>query len=554
MSRKPLLIVFVAVLVLAIFALMFRLPLGGETGGHVTCYVHVKVVGNGLVNGSLEGTYEVPCGASILLTGEPGEGWHLSSWLVNGVSHSAMPNLEVKVAGNTTVTALFEKNTYTVMITCTVPRGKALINGSLIDLPYSAELPYGSQLVVEPAELEGYRPLNHTITLRVTHSTEVRLVYEKLCRASIKRSLCPVYVNSTPYDAPVNVTVECGSKVSLKTCPYGYNESHFWEVSGWLVNGSFVEGGEVWVDVAGDLWVEPVFDIVESGGRVLVAADVPNASAYVNGELVELPHVAPAPSVVEGVFEVPYNETHSYWLAWYWVEEENKTWWWSYGINGSKLCVEKPAKVTLHYVLGLKGLPYVAGVIYPEDWNISYCSLYDYYVENGWVKINNSRPGVGCENCRWGDLILELSDKYGYIYIEAEGVGVEEGMWFEVVWMVSEMKEYKDLLTLHNFHWDVRPGYSRIVMLVNLSKVRECWEQGKIEECSWDYRKEFLPICEQDGKPCYDPWEKGVGVSSRFVPPKGEEYCKIPLSLFEMLLVEASYVKWVRYRIVGVTP
>ena len=99
-----------------------------------------------------------------------------------------------------------------------------------------------------------------------------------------------------------------------------------------------------------------------------------------------LPKCLPVPVTVEFPLEGPaINSTHRYWLAWYWIEENGSKWWWSPGINGSKLRINRPANVTLHYVLGLKELPYVLKVYKWPQAHIKYAGL-KVWIEDGWAK------------------------------------------------------------------------------------------------------------------------------------------------------------------------
>ena len=116
-----------------------------------------------------------------------------------------------------------------------------------------------------------------------------------------------------------------------------------------------------------------------------------------------LPKCLPAPVTVEFPIEGPaINGTHRWWLAWYWVEENGSKWWWSPGINGTKLHITKPANVTLHYLPGLKNLPYVKRVVeFPDGYFNGSCPLNpgkaieDYRLEHGWLHVYNPRK------CAW---------------------------------------------------------------------------------------------------------------------------------------------------------
>ena len=153
---------------------------------------------------------------------------------------------------------------------------------------------------------------------------------------------------------------------------------------------------------------------------VLVYSNARNATALVNGRNVTLPFCAKPPVLVRGVYKQQLNATHSLWLAWYWVDYGSERVWWSYGINGSTLKIRKPARVEIHYLLGLKDLPYVLRIdpVVFEDW----------FKEAPW---NVSQDGgeiriIGLNKTWWGEyiffVIVVVPKEVGWLRVRVSGL------------------------------------------------------------------------------------------------------------------------------------
>lgn len=133
---------------------------------------------------------------------------------------------------------------------------------------------------------------------------------------------------------------------------------------------------------------------------VLVYSNARLAWAIVDGRNVTLPYCASNSVEVEGSFELPLNKTHSLWLAWY---NASGT---VYPYFESEKIEVKDGVVELHYVVGLRGLPYVArlDLALLRDWYEAY--RWNVSVEDGWIRLT---PGTYMQ--KWGLSI------YGFVFI-----------------------------------------------------------------------------------------------------------------------------------------
>jgi len=135
------------------------------------------------------------------------------------------------------------------------------------------------------------------------------------------------------------------------------------------------------------------------------------------------------------------NATHRYWLAWYWIEENGSRHWWSPGINGTKLHIPRPANITLHYIPGLKDLPYVLRVYkWPEPYFNGSCPLSpgkaveDIEVKDGWVHLYNFRP------CTWPLSNTKYLDSFVVMGLDGS-VGVVKVEVYVPSWKSSDMSD-----------------------------------------------------------------------------------------------------------------
>ncbi|GEM_PF-1979267 len=233
----------------------------------------------------------------------------------------------------------------------------------------------------------------------------------------------PYLVNGTEHKGPTTLRVPLGSLIVIKAKPQKAGV------------GSYIPLNSTVVYTADQnttlrlYWAYRINYTCKPGEIWIITNLRENVTAYINGKPVQLPTCIRPPVVVEGVFAGPaINGTHRYWLGWYWVEEGGRRWWWSYGINGSRLRVEGPANITLYYLPGLKGLPYVERVVeFPEGFFNGSCPLNpgkaveDWEVRDGWLHVYNPRPcNFEGENTRITRLIatMRISRKIKFVEIE----------------------------------------------------------------------------------------------------------------------------------------
>ena len=197
-------------------------------------YVYPRIKGGGdiLINSTINPQYfgyEAPWTA--VLEAKPREKWVFAYWIIN---HSkVMDNpLAITIKGNTTATAVFAKALCKLVFSSNVP-STALINGSKVKLPFEKEYPCNSTVLVEQLPLEGYKPLNGSMTLKVRGDLTLALLYEKLCKVVVEPKNVTVYVNGTPVSETYSAYVDCGSLLTLEgNCTY-LNEMYDLCVVGW---------------------------------------------------------------------------------------------------------------------------------------------------------------------------------------------------------------------------------------------------------------------------------------------------------------------------------
>ena len=182
-----------------------------------------------------------------------------------------------------------------------------------------------------------------------------------------------VYINFKKYVLPTTLVFDYGEVVTVKALSFDHYV--LLNGTGYVFRAEKNQTVKFFYRINETRVYEPV-----NISHICIVSNIGNATVLVDGVNRTTPYcfkTAYMPVEIEGKWEIPYNETHSWWLGWYWVEEGNKTWWWSYGLNGSRLYLSKSANVTLHYVLGLKELPYVV-----EVWN--YTPI-EYYVQRSYT-------------------------------------------------------------------------------------------------------------------------------------------------------------------------
>jgi len=287
------------------------------------------------------------------------------------------------------------------------------------------------------------------------------------------------------------------------------------------------------------------------------------------------------------------NATHRYWLAWYWVREGNRTWWWSPGINGTKLHIERPANVTLHYIPGLKTLPYVERVYQWPEAHVKYAGL-RVWVEDGWAKAkaNLTYQFFYLNGTKYGGpvyyyvLVLQAPPDVSLVKVEAY-VPSGSGHFFFVplawgnfsagllvcgkgfLYVSNETRYDLDRLDAdyeargYSF-LDVWPPYlrfhrsvpTRFSILVNFTALREAWSRGL---CDMPLRKIF-PGSNIRGRFSDSPISgnmnpvKGVYPDSAFIVYRWPSGDNLLVFIYLLLKGYGSPAPYIAARITGVAP
>jgi len=139
---------------------------------------------------------------------------------------------------------------------------------------------------------------------------------------------------------------------------------------------------------------------VEKGGenKILITSNAAKY-CYINGSRIELPTYIyiSAPTKLYGEFNIPLNKAHSYWLGWYTIKyKNNKTKTLSYYRNKSIEIASNTREIYIHYVRGLKNLPYVLKIHYfpPFYWDkkSKYWTCYSRIENNSIIFYNFTNP------------------------------------------------------------------------------------------------------------------------------------------------------------------
>ena len=224
----------------------------------------------------------------LVLEASPLPCHRLAGWLVNGSELEAAANLTIRVAGNTTVVAKFEKPVYRVLVVSGEGGAGVVVNGSRLGLPASVEAPACSVLVVEPIAAKGYEPLNGTLCVQVAGNVTVRLSFRRiLALVRLEGLIVPVYVNETLYESDAELWVRPGS--TIRVVPLAddrgcgeYNETHLACIVSWLINGTEYPGRGFTLRVSGDTVLREVVAYTEREHPVkYIEVEAPNGTIKV---------------------------------------------------------------------------------------------------------------------------------------------------------------------------------------------------------------------------------------------------------------------------------
>ena len=277
--------------------------------------------------------------------------------------------------------------TYIYLVIDRSGHGSVLVNGSKLSGVMNSS-PFTVVLYAVPFEnwVFKYWVVNDSITsranplvLRINANTSITAVFrESYCvlRVNGPRGYS-ITVNGTPKCVPFVIETKCGTKLTLEASNESpLNATHKLKFTGWLTSsGSIVLSRNLTLVLKRNesLTLNAIATSSALSCRgVLVKSEIPGATILTGAKRLSLPACLTPPVELEGEWFVPLNDTHGYWLAWYWIESNGVKYWWSYGLNGSRIKLDRPANVTLHYTLGLKELPYVTKVwVLPEHaWRV----------------------------------------------------------------------------------------------------------------------------------------------------------------------------------------
>jgi len=427
----------------------------------------VEVEGRGSVSPSGLLVREEPF--DVVLEAVPEEGWRLARWLVNGTERPPSGSLELYVAGNTTVVAVFEEVPYYSLTIILHGRGTCSVGNST--------WPEGSRVVLEFRPAEQWRLANVTVDGRPA-SAPLELVVDRdvVVEAWFERGT-PLYsltviIHGGGSCSVGNSTWPAGSTVCLEFYP-----EEGWELYRVVLDGREVRGSRLELVMDRDLVVEAWFWRPTYGRySLLIVSNALNAYAYVNGERVELPHCIsaeePFSALVEAPRELSINETYSWWLGWWNLSGRCAP----YFVEQAKL-VEVSGNLTLeiHYVLGLRELPYAreAYLYWPPMWygapnpECPECppmDICDMEIEDGYVRFYNfSIGGPGLS------ILLGFDEGVEGVWIEI-WTNVEEFEWC----LPEDVKEYDSSIELYRLvgqHWRAPPGMQAPIECERLPRI-----------------------------------------------------------------------------------
>jgi hypothetical protein len=157
MQRKTLLVtlVIVGVLALTLFFFVLQPKLPGLTQlaqnfsqpkpSLFTARIEAGQGGRVIVNGTETATWSSTKPFTLTLEARPGECHVFDHWLVNGTRLEG-ERLNLTIAGNTTVSAVFRRLSYRLTAVSNASWGLLVLNDSVAKLPFEAEVPVAQQL------------------------------------------------------------------------------------------------------------------------------------------------------------------------------------------------------------------------------------------------------------------------------------------------------------------------------------------------------------------------------------------------------------------------
>lgn len=219
----------------------------------IFAFIASRGEGRVLVNGSEVALVNSTGHFSLELQAQPGKCWLFKWWLVNGTVSGAEPELQLRVRGNTTVEAVFERPRYVVAFKSSAEGGSVVVNGSLFALPAEVKAPACSLLQVTPVPPEGWDWPWGTLLIPVEGNGTVLLSFTKTeALVALKGVLVPVNItvaadgNASSLVVARDASIRVKLGASIRVEPHGvdrkgcalFNETHLVCLVSWLVNGS----------------------------------------------------------------------------------------------------------------------------------------------------------------------------------------------------------------------------------------------------------------------------------------------------------------------------
>jgi len=144
----------------------------------ITATIEATQGGRVLANGRETTTWTSTRPFTLTLEALPEKCYALDHWLVNGTRHPG-ESLTLTIAGNTTIKAVFQRLRHRLTVVSNASWGLLAVNGSIVHLPFEAELPCGAavRLALLPASSETHSltPVGLIVNDSPVPRTEVEL-------------------------------------------------------------------------------------------------------------------------------------------------------------------------------------------------------------------------------------------------------------------------------------------------------------------------------------------------------------------------------------------
>jgi hypothetical protein len=174
-------LVIVGVLALALFFFVLQPKLPGLTQlaqnvsqpkpSLITARIEADQGGRVIVNGTETAAWNSSRPYTLKLEAKPGECHVFDHWLVNGTRIDG-ERLNLTIAGNTTVSAVFRRLRYELSAVSNASWGLLAVNGSVIKTPYEAEAPCGFTLYLTllagSNDTHGFTPVGFLVNGNLT--------------------------------------------------------------------------------------------------------------------------------------------------------------------------------------------------------------------------------------------------------------------------------------------------------------------------------------------------------------------------------------------------